>query len=389
MPAKLAQGQMVQKSRRQASTSTPRADSSFDGLDFATWGAGHPPDENGDVGPTYYIQTVNTSIGIYDKSNGNRVAAFTFNSFMSQGHFGNLCDTNNFGDPVVLYDSYENRWMITDFAFTLDGSGNVSPQTVFQCFAVSKTGDPVNGGWNYYSILDPGGLGDYPKFGIWPDGIYMSREHVRLRRGRRVHGLPRLGAEQAADVCGRSAGVRRRLRRRHERLHGHPGQLEARGRRAARGEPGVLRLDRALPQRACGLQVPGQLGQDLDLDLHRPVHRSRAELLAERDAGERIDARERRRRPPIRAMAAPQYTNQGGAESVWVAHTVSRGSRSRLQPAAAPPAATRPIRWYQANVTGGTIARTSRRARASTRRARTRSSASSLLSPSTASATWR
>ena len=175
------------ESRSHRTPPLPRADSSFDGLDFANWGAGHPPDENGDVGPTYYIQTVNTSIGIYDKSNGNRVAAFTFNTFMSQGNFGNLCDTNNFGDPVVLYDSYENRWMITDFAFALDGSGNVSPQTVYQCFAVSKTGDPVNGGWNFYSILDPGGLGDYPKFGIWPDGIYMSANMFGYASGAGVH----------------------------------------------------------------------------------------------------------------------------------------------------------------------------------------------------------
>ena len=105
----------------------PAPDSSFDGLDFATWGAGHPPDTNGDVGPTYYIQTINTSIGIYDKSTGNRVAAFTFNAFMSQGHFGNLCDTDNFGDPVVLYDSFEDRWFITDFAFKLDGSRQRQP----------------------------------------------------------------------------------------------------------------------------------------------------------------------------------------------------------------------------------------------------------------------
>ena len=49
----------------------PAPDSSFDGLDFANWGAGHPPDTNGDVGPNYYIQTVNTSIGIYDKSSGS------------------------------------------------------------------------------------------------------------------------------------------------------------------------------------------------------------------------------------------------------------------------------------------------------------------------------
>lgn len=148
----------------------PTPNVSFDGLDFANWGAGHPPDENGDVGPTYYIQTVNTSIGIFDKS--VRVAAFTFDTFMSQGSFENLCDTDNFGDPVVLYDAFEDRWFITDFAFQLDGSFNViNPPGSFQCIAVSKTGDPVTGGWNFYSINTTGGLGDYPKFGIWPDGI--------------------------------------------------------------------------------------------------------------------------------------------------------------------------------------------------------------------------
>lgn len=150
----------------------PSPSSSFEGLDFAIWGAGHPPDTNGDVGPQYYIQTINTSIGIYNKSDGARVAAFTFNTFMSQGSFGNLCDTNNFGDPVVLYDTFEDRWVITDFAFTLSGGNVVAPQ--FQCFAVSKSGDPVAGGWNFYSINVAGGLGDYPKLGIWPDGIYMS-----------------------------------------------------------------------------------------------------------------------------------------------------------------------------------------------------------------------
>ncbi len=99
------------------SAPAPAPDLTFDGLDFATWGAGHPPDTNGDVGPTYFIQAVNTSIGIYAKTGGAPVAAFTFNTFMSQGTFGNLCDTNNFGDPVVLYDSFEDRWVITDFAF--------------------------------------------------------------------------------------------------------------------------------------------------------------------------------------------------------------------------------------------------------------------------------
>ena len=44
----------------------------------------------------------------------------------------------------------------------------------FQCVAVSKTGDPILGGWNFYSVNTAGGLGDYPKFGIWPDGLYTA-----------------------------------------------------------------------------------------------------------------------------------------------------------------------------------------------------------------------
>jgi len=40
----------------------PSPSSSFEGLDFANWGAGHPPDTNGDVGPQHYLQTINTSV---------------------------------------------------------------------------------------------------------------------------------------------------------------------------------------------------------------------------------------------------------------------------------------------------------------------------------------
>src|SRR5215831_3334450 len=170
----------------------PTPAKNFDGLDFANWGAGHPPDTNGDVGPNHYIQTINTSVGIFNKSDGSRAAAFTFNTLMSQGAFGNLCDTNNFGDPVVLYDTFEDRWVITDFAFTLDGSGNIiNPPGMFQCFAVSKSGDPVSGGWNFYSVHLTDFLGDYPKFGVWPDGIYWAAN---------MFGFPAGGAFQNARV---------------------------------------------------------------------------------------------------------------------------------------------------------------------------------------------
>ena len=53
-----------------ANAPAPLPTNVFEGLDRFTWCAGSPPDTNGDVGPTYYIQTVNTSIGIFRKSDG-------------------------------------------------------------------------------------------------------------------------------------------------------------------------------------------------------------------------------------------------------------------------------------------------------------------------------
>src|SRR5437762_11254524 len=76
----------------------------FKGLDFQNWGDGWPPDTVGDVGPTHFVQAVNTSVGIFRKSDGVQLAAFTFNSLWSAAGTGTDCDTNNYGDPTVVYD---------------------------------------------------------------------------------------------------------------------------------------------------------------------------------------------------------------------------------------------------------------------------------------------
>ena len=96
---------------------------------------------------------------------------------------------------------FEDRWVITDFAFQLSGGAVVNPPGSFECIAVSQTGDPVTGGWNFYSIKYPDGLGDYPKLGIWPDGIYMA-VNMFAYVGGRVPEHARVRVQQGADVCG-------------------------------------------------------------------------------------------------------------------------------------------------------------------------------------------
>ena len=63
-----------------------------------------------------------------------------------------------------------DRWVVSDFAFP------AFPGVSFwQCIGVSKTSNPVSGGWWLYAIqVDPANptyLGDYPKFGLWPDAV--------------------------------------------------------------------------------------------------------------------------------------------------------------------------------------------------------------------------
>ncbi len=145
----------------------PAPSSSFKGLDYTNWGDGWPPDTNGDVGPNHYIQTVNTSIGIFDKT-GTRLAAFSFNSFFTGA--ASPCNTSNMGDPVVVYDAMADRWLISDFAWS-----NFVHGPYYECFAVSKTSDPVSGGWWLYTFqTDNNWLSDYPKLGVWNNAYYMS-----------------------------------------------------------------------------------------------------------------------------------------------------------------------------------------------------------------------
>lgn len=158
---------------KQGAGEMPAPIMNFAGLPFQGFGSGWPPDTNGDVGPTYYVETVNTSIGIYDKTTGTRVVGVTFNNFFT-GPTSTPCDTSNDGDPVVLYDPAVDRWVITDFAWY-----NFNTGPYFECIAVSQTNDPVAGGWYFYALQASTGtfatyFNDYPKLGVWSDGWYMS-----------------------------------------------------------------------------------------------------------------------------------------------------------------------------------------------------------------------
>lgn len=122
-----------------------------------------PPDTNGDVGPTRYLQFINLILAVYDKA-GNRVFGPIAGNAIWDG-FGGICESNNDGDPIAMYDHLADRWVVSQFAIGTDGH---------QCVAVSATADPT-GSWHRYDfVVSPGAFNDYPKLGVWADGYYLS-----------------------------------------------------------------------------------------------------------------------------------------------------------------------------------------------------------------------
>ena len=109
---------------------TPMAASplTFDGIP-ATGVA--PPNTVGDVGPKHYIQMVNISFAIYDKSGSLLAGPSPINALWAG--FGGPCEANNNGDPIVRYDQLADRWVLTQFAFF---AGR-------ECIAVSRTWMPL------------------------------------------------------------------------------------------------------------------------------------------------------------------------------------------------------------------------------------------------------
>ena len=150
------------------SAQVPTPLNTFDGIPFPGVGCNcAPPDTNGAVGRTQYVQIVNEGYQVFDKATGNSVLGPNSISSIWNG-FGGACETGGNGDPVVLYDHLADRWVITQFA-SAGGTGPITDE----CVAVSTTAD-ATGTYNRYGFHLGSNFFDYPHLSVWPDGYYMS-----------------------------------------------------------------------------------------------------------------------------------------------------------------------------------------------------------------------
>lgn len=156
---------------------TPTPTLTFEGVD--NFCACSPPDTIGDVGPNHYVQMVNATLfNIYDKDGNLLTGPTDLNDLWTSG----ACSTSDYGDPIVVYDSLADRWLLAQFT----PSNSV-------CVAISQTADPT-GAYYGYEFVSPQ-FPDYFKISVWPDAYYMSANEssytaYALERADMLNGLP-------------------------------------------------------------------------------------------------------------------------------------------------------------------------------------------------------
>src|SRR5208283_2618099 len=153
------------------------------GLNILGLGLGFPgfavaanvPDTNGAVGPTQFVQFVNDSFAVFNKSNGSLAYGPAHGNTLWQA-LGAPCSANTNVDEIAQFDKLANRWVMMMPLF-----GNPP----YFCIAVSTTSD-ATGSWNLYVFEIPVNttlchcrpMPDYPKLGVWPDAYYIAYDQT-------------------------------------------------------------------------------------------------------------------------------------------------------------------------------------------------------------------
>lgn len=151
-----------------------------------------PPDTNGAIGATQYVQWVNESFAVFDKVTHQPVLGPVAGNTLWKG-FGGPCETRNDGDPIAKWDNIAKRWVLMQFAVPTGGP-------YYQCIAVSQTAD-ATGAYNRYAFQYTT-FNDYPKVGVWPDGYYVT---FNMFNGNTFAGAQVCAYDRAAMIAGTPA----------------------------------------------------------------------------------------------------------------------------------------------------------------------------------------
>lgn len=149
----------------QAGTTTTNLDNTGNALFI-------PADPHGAAGPNHVVNVFNTSIEFYQK-NGTRDYSDTLQNF-----FSDLSPANFTFDPKVIYDQFEDRWVVVTLELTDTGNGDAA-NTSQVLIAISDDSNP-NGSWTVTEINTSISISgdmhwlDYPGLAVDEEAIYIT-----------------------------------------------------------------------------------------------------------------------------------------------------------------------------------------------------------------------
>ena len=150
-------------------------------------GRPNPPDTVGDVGPDHYVQMVNLLFAVYSKTGDELVPPTDIGALWADFELPDCTDRS--GDPIVVYDQFADRWILSQFTT----SGLSDPTLPFyNCVAISTSGDPT-GTYYRYAFTTGFNFPDYPKYGVWRNTYMITTREFgpTTEYGIGVYGLQR------------------------------------------------------------------------------------------------------------------------------------------------------------------------------------------------------
>ncbi len=154
----------------------PGTIANFEGLsnqdNFDTFGFRvNPPDPNGDVGPNHYVEMINLVFAVYSKTGTKLLGPVDTGTLWADFPIDECTEPS--GDPIVIYDQFADRWILTQFTTRGLEFPNEPANPFYNCVAISTTGDPT-GAYYRYAFTTGFNFPDYPKYGVWDDSYLIT-----------------------------------------------------------------------------------------------------------------------------------------------------------------------------------------------------------------------
>jgi hypothetical protein len=146
----------------------------FTGSTYGVNSQALPPDANGAIGPRHFMEFINGTVAVYNKTNGLSVQRKTDLKFWSDAGLI-ISPDSAVTDPRVIFDPTIQRWFASQVDFDSTAPDPTTEANDF-LFAVSDTADPT-GHWHgflFQADPDNGTFADFPTMGVDGNAVYIS-----------------------------------------------------------------------------------------------------------------------------------------------------------------------------------------------------------------------